>query len=324
MGLIALYVVMVLPIVIFAGAVIAWSLLVYPKQRDIAVENALILAAHSDDCVITAGEYGIECLRRGKILRIVYMTCGADRADSQLALTRRMEAERAWSRANLAPELMTFIDAPQSPVHEEQSRSVAWRERIADTLRAAVAGLPPGAVIILPAAAERHIDHRTLRELALAVIAASGRTDLVVYEAPGYSNYISLVCNPFRALRVLLGFLPLAWRIGPKITLDAPFGYYATFGRGAVRLPADEQRLMLKRAMLSMFTSQGGERVSAAFGRPDVLRRIKPDEAARGPARPFGLKVGQVVCTGSTLLFAGCLLLAAVAVVAAAVVALTR
>lgn len=297
------YVIVLLPVAIFSVAVIAWVLLMYPRQADLPMAHTLVLAAHSDDCVITAGEYGIECLRRGQPLRVIYMTCGDRDADSELAKLRRAEAQRAWSQAGLAGQFLTFLDAPESQMDAAPAQSAPWQERIAAALRAAVTQLPPQAVVILPAAAERHVDHRTLRRIAIAAIRATGRTDLVIYEVPAYSNFISLICNPFRTLRVLLGFVPAGWRLGRWITCDAPFGYYATFGVGAKRLHADADRLRLKCQMLAAFTSQGGAALITPFGRPEVFRRLRLAALNAERERPFGVRLGYTVCSASTLLF---------------------
>jgi LmbE family N-acetylglucosaminyl deacetylase len=319
-----LYGVIFMPVVILLAAIIVWVLLLYPRQTNMPIVDALILAAHPDDCVITAGEYGIECLRRGRLLRVVYMTCGHRTADSEFAKLRRAEAELAWSRAGLTAQFLTFVDAPESQPDEAPAQSVAWQERIATALRDAVAQMPGGAAVILPAAAERHVDHRTLRRIALAAIRASARADLVIYEVPGYSNYISLICNPFRAVRVLLGFVPIGWRIARKITFDAPYGYYVTFGVGAMRLTADADRLRLKCEMLSAFTSQGADALITSFGRPDVFRRLQPDKASQGKELPFGLRVGYTVCTASTLLLVCSVLVSLLTVFVTFVTAVTR
>lgn len=318
------YVIILLPAAIFSVAVLAWALLMYPRQADMPMAHTLVLAAHSDDCVITAGEYGIECLRRGKPLRVVYMTCGDRDSDSELAKLRRAEAQRAWSQAGLAGQFLTFLDAPESQADEEPAQSATWQARIAAALREAVAQLPRQAVVILPAAAERHVDHRTLRRIALAAIRATARTDLMVYEVPAYSNYISLLCNPFRALRVLLRFLPTGWRLARRITLDAPYGYYATFGVGARRLRADEERLRLKRQMLSAFTSQGGEALITPFGRPDVFRRLRVEAVNEERERPVGVRLGYTVCSPSTLLFVCAVLLSITTLLVKVVAGVTR
>jgi len=319
MYLTVLHILLSMPVVIFLVAVILWRSVLYPRQAQIPLADGLIVAAHPDDCVIAAGEYGIECVRGGKQLRIVYMTCGATTADSQHAKLRRTEAALAWSKANLAPACLTFMDAPESSPDEAPRQSAECLDRIASKLREAVARLSPGSVVVVPAAAERHVDHRTLRRIAIAAIAACGREDLLVYEAPEYSNYISLVCNPFRALRVLLGLLPVVWRIAGRVTLDAPYAYCPTFGLGAVRFPADESRLRLKGEMLSTFVSQGT--LQAAFGRPDVFRRVRVDKAARQKEVPFGMRVGNFVYTSTTLLFVCSVILSIAALVATVTVA---
>jgi len=68
-----------------------------------------------------------------------------------------------------------FLDLPNSPLAGPSlidARQSEWaRERVVQLMRE----LPVGAAVILPAAGETHVDHRTLRAVALRALQEVGR-----------------------------------------------------------------------------------------------------------------------------------------------------
>jgi LmbE family N-acetylglucosaminyl deacetylase len=283
-----------------AGALIAGlALLVHVALYGVAthrgeMRDALIFAAHPDDCVVLAGEYALEALRAGRRVEIAYLTCGSADSGDARAQVRRAEARAAWSVAGLPASALHFLDLPQSPVRGPSEIGLEYEEfagaRLADLLRK----LPRDAAIFVPAAGETHVDHRTTRRLAHAALRASGRTDLIVYEAPEYNEYHSLLHCPARTLRAIARSLPLLARRVSDAPADTRPGF--VHGGRAYELPPDAARLATKVALLREFRSEGGDRLVHLFGHADRFRPVggpccesdRPRGYARIGANYFG------------------------------------
>lgn len=311
----ALYLITLFPIIAFCAVVIFWRLFVRPKAKHLKIRDALILAAHPDDCVITAGEYGIESLKAGNTVTIVCMTCGDIDADSAYAKTRRSEMLLAWSKAKLPPENIVFIDAPESKMQGPVNQDNVWQSKIEQIISNTILSLPIKSVVIMPAAGESHIDHRTLRKLAINAVLTSNRHDIEVYESPEYSNYCSLICNPFGTIKNLLRIVPGARRIAKHINFDTLYPHYATFRFGVWRLPFDEQRFNLKCEMLKYFKSQGSEKMVEYFGRPDIYRSINVNRAYFEDDLPPGIKLKGTVYSRLTIAFIASLFISFISII---------
>ena len=299
----ALYAIVLLPFLAISAVLISWRLFVYPKARNYNARDALILAAHPDDCVIMAGEYGIETLQSGKTVTVVCMTCGDIDANSEYAKTRHSELLLAWSKAKLPSEKIIFIDAPESAMKGPANQDLNCRSRIEKIITNTILNLPISSVIFLPAAGESHIDHRTLRKLAINAVLASNRQDIEVYESPEYSNYFSLVCNPFGVVKNMLHLIRGGRRVARHINVDTLYPHYANFKLGAWRLPFSAQRLNLKCEMLRSFKSQGGDKMVEYFGRPDVYRRLNVSSESIGDELLSGIELNGMVYSRLTVAF---------------------
>lgn len=304
----ALYAIVLLPFLAISAVLILWRLFVYPKARNFHARDALILAAHPDDCVIMAGEYGIETLQSGKTVTVVCMTCGDIDANSEYAKTRRSEMLLAWSKAKLPSEKIIFIDAPESAMKGPANQDLNCRNRIEKIITNAILKLPISPVIFLPAAGESHIDHRTLRKLAINAVLASNRQDIEVYESPEYSNHCSLICNPFGVVKNMLQLIRGGRRIARLVNVDTLYPHYATFRLGAWSLPLNVQRLNLKYDMLRSFKSQGGDKMVEYFGRPDVYRRLNVSRECIGDELLPGIELNGIVYSRLTIAFMASLL----------------
>ena len=80
-----------------------------------AVRDALIVAAHPDDCVIVAGEYGVEAVRGGRSVRVAYVTCGDGEPGTPRAEVRRQEVLCVWALAGVDTRQFDFFALPNSP-----------------------------------------------------------------------------------------------------------------------------------------------------------------------------------------------------------------
>lgn len=298
-----LQIIIIYPIFVFCIVIIFWLSFVRPKINNSPVRDVLILAAHPDDCVIMAGEYGIKALQSGKTVNIIYMTCGDINADSDYAKTRRLEALHAWSKAKLLPEFIKFLDAPESKMLGRANQNDICKTKIKNAMLKSILELPIGAAIFIPAAGESHVDHRTLRKLAITAVLESSRHDIDVYEAPEYSNFCSLICNPFCVVRNIFRLIPGGGRIAGHINLDTSCPHFTKFGFGAMKLPIDERILQLKCEMLRTFVSQGSSKMEGFFCRPGVFRNLNVNKAFLENDHISGIELKGYVHSKFTFLF---------------------
>ena len=113
--------------------------------------DTLILAAHPDDCVISAGEYGIWATASGKCVRIVYMTSGDRSPDSQRARIREAEALKVWQRVGVSPEDIMFLRLPNSPLRGPSLLNQTQISEAERQIALAIASMPADAAVFLPA-----------------------------------------------------------------------------------------------------------------------------------------------------------------------------
>jgi len=243
-----------------------------------AVRDALIVAAHPDDCVIVAGEYGVEAVRGGRSVRVAYVTCGDGEPGTPRAEVRRQEALRAWALAGVDTKQLDFFALPNSPMAGPLASSAAGISGAAARLAELVRELPPDAAVFCPAAGETHVDHRLTRKLTIDAVAASGRSDLTLFEAAEYNDFYSLYSSPERAFAYVLGSLPGFGRFVPERLKRGRHGFAS--GPAGFGLVPNAERLEKKHAMLRAFASEDGELLVRLFGVPDLFRPIAPGSLA--------------------------------------------
>jgi LmbE family N-acetylglucosaminyl deacetylase len=278
-----------------------------PVLRD-ELSDAIVMAAHPDDCVICAGEYAAEAVRRGRTATIVYLTDGAAEEERDRARARRSEASAAWSLAGLGPESLHFLGLPHAARIREDRR---LEGAVLEEVRAGLAGIlreaPAGAAVFVPAEGEDHGDHRLLRDLSIEAIASTGREDLVVFDCPEYNSYYSILRAPRRTLAFLSSRIPLAGFYRPGADATRAQTICGDLGGS---LPPDEGRLLRKREMLGRFVSEDGPLLVRLFGHPDRFARHRPDAARRAMYLRFGearVSMGLVSLWALILLSACCL-----------------
>lgn len=247
---------------------------VFCRFRTLArpVPDALILAAHPDDCVIIAGEYGIEAIRSGSVVRIVYLTSGDADSGSELAHQRCLEAVDAWQRMGLSRSNLYFLELPNSPVEGPLAAAPAQLASARERIATVILSMPEGSAVIFPAVAETHVDHRVLRTTGLEAVISTDRRDLLLLEAPLYNRYFSIKQCPLKSFIRIGRSLPVVrallrrwvWPMWAGLPNGAP-GW---------RLPRDGDRLEKKREMLRMFHSQNADLLARLFGREDAFRVV--------------------------------------------------
>jgi len=270
-----------LPIALALGLAAWVAIARRPRRIDGPARDVLIVAAHPDDCVITAGEYALHALAQGRRVSVYYLTCGASRSDVVRARTRRAEAIAAWRMAGVPPEALVFGELPEQGPADTEARSRDELDHGRGQLEQQLRALPWGAAVFVPAATEEHVDHRLLRRLALEALRATGRRDLAVYECAAYNGYVSFVQAPRRAVRQALAAVP---GLGPW--LQRQMAPWPGFGAGAPpwELPPDRARAARRRDLLRAFASEHGELLVRLFGGPERYRPV-PD-VARALAEP--------------------------------------
>lgn len=269
-----------------AAIALAGLLLRRPRIVAAPASDLLILAAHPDDCVISAGECAVEAARRGGALTLAYLTCGAPSASDEKATLRRSEAVRAWSRLGVPEASIHFLGLPESLVQGAWTADAATEELVRSRIASLVRGLRPGTAVFLPAEGESHPDHRALRRLALQALESTGRRDVRVLETVSYNRHFSLYRLPARSLSYLrdsLPFLPGARAVRS--------GFFA--GPRPAILGPDGERLALKCDLLREFASQNGELLVELFGHPDTFREVEQPYRIETESVPWFLRLGK-------------------------------
>jgi len=256
-----------------------------------AIRDGLILAPHPDDCVILAGEYGLEARQAGRSVQIVYLTCGDRASDAARAERRRSEAIEAWGSAGVSAHCLHFLDLPQSNVEGPMRYGPDDVATAVDRVAQAVESLPANSVVFLPADGESHVDHVTLRRIGLQALARVRREDIVVMEAPEYNTYYSLLRSPAKTILYVVQQIPVLGRLVAELDLGPGFAGFASGGPGYV-LPPSVARLEKKKDMLRKFKSEDGELLVHYFGHPDRFRRVQDVEAALSRRPTLHLQIG--------------------------------
>lgn len=281
-----------------------------PRVAQVAGPELLVLAAHPDDCAVVAGELAQVFLARGARVRLLYLTCGAESPTSDRARTRRGEAIAAWAALGVPADSITFLDFPHTDA--ESVFTSQMRVQADANISVALRDAPPGAVVVVPAAGELHLDHRALRDAAIGAIRAASRSDLSVIEAPEYSPYLSIRHMPALAARFLLGALPGAGRLAGTAPDRGP-GFFS--GDPGCVLTPDPLRLGRKCTLLRGFASENsGDVLVRLFGFPDRWRECdlgEPDGATRSFVAFDGRVVSPAILVCLASLGAGLMALGA-------------
>lgn len=231
--------------------------------------DLVVCAAHSDDCAIMAGEMAGPLLEAGHRVQIVYLTCSGHGPDDPEAKTRAAEARACWAHAGLAEGDLHFLDLPQSPVRGPRSYDAAALEAAQARLAGIFAALPQGAMVLMPAAHESHIDHRAMRTAARAALPGGLRA----YEVAEYNPLLSMMQVPGRVLNRMTRALPGLNRLLAHSHGAAGF---AGGGPGAV-FRGDPGRLAFKHALFEFFPSQDPALLRVHFGAPARYRALSAD-----------------------------------------------
>lgn len=213
----------------------------------------LILAPHEDDCVISAGGLGLRNSRLGGVTRVVYLA-----RDETPTMPERREAEArgAWSVAGLGDADLRFFDL----LPPLETRDPEKLRKAAAVLRAIIDEFEPTA-IVMPAFEGGHVHHDMVAALIDRLVTPADA--FVVFEAPEYTPYVSLLNTPHRVLALVA-----RWMFGLVAYNGPPDG---VDGRPILKLRLSPQELADKRRMLAAFASQNGPSLVATRGYPDRL-----------------------------------------------------
>jgi LmbE family N-acetylglucosaminyl deacetylase len=262
-----------LPFALFYSMLLALAALALLRVRMIerwiswdAPGRLLILAAHEDDCVISAGGLGLRNSRVGGVTRVVYF---ARDETPGLPERRKAEARAAWSVAGLGEDDLRFFDL-MPPLEtrdpEKLHKAAAFLRGIIDEFRPTV--------LVMPAFEGGHIHHDMVAALIDRLLTPADR--FAVFEAPEYSPYVSLVHTPHRILA-----LTARWLFGLVAYNGPPDGVDR---RTILKLRLSPQELADKRRMLAAFVSQNAPSLMTTRSYPD---RLIARTSARHRRRPF-------------------------------------
>jgi len=282
-------------LVMALGAMFIGAIAYRPRELGEEVSDVLILSAHQDDCVIMAGEYAIAAKEAGKNVKVVYLTNGDSvetQPDSTRAQKRNQEALAAWESQRVGAESIYFLGLPAAPVLGPSKISEKQSQQAGERVGESIAALPQGAAVFIPGPGESHVDHQTLRHVALGQLQKAGRTDVRVFESVEYNPCLSLMRMPRKTLLYIASVVPVLgrWAIAARREQLAPEEFPC--GGPALVMPEKNGLLKRKRSLLSMFASENGELLVRIFGGRGRFRRID-DLAAAIKERPRGfLKLG--------------------------------
>ncbi len=260
------------PVMILVGSRVLARTLMRARVSRWSATDLLITAAHPDDCAIMGGELALEAIRAGRRVRVLYLTCGAEREDHPRARVRRDETIEVWKREGVGEADLTFVGLPHTVGRIPAVQSEEEVRRAGAELSRLVRELAPGSTIVTCADGELHPDHRVMRSLTLRVVRESGRKDLRVLEVPQYNEHASLVRTPNRAWLSILFEFPVISRLVDKTRWPVAPAFVC--GGAARVLPPDAERLSKKLSMLRGFESEDGELLVRLFGYPDQFREI--------------------------------------------------
>jgi LmbE family N-acetylglucosaminyl deacetylase len=281
-----------------AGALlICGSLAGAPRSFRDRPRPVLICVAHSDDCVIVGAEYAYGAIRESLPVSVLYLTCSGPSPESEISNIRRQEAIAAWSAADVPESDLHFMDLKESPVPGPANYSDEDVASARDFLTGQILALPGDAALIVPAEGESHIDHRTVRAVALEAAELSRRQDLVIYEVPEYNSFLSLTLCPRRAVHTMLRAVPGMNR------LLAPFAGPANYvrGRPGFVFRGDPNRLGEKRRLLRYFRSQDEDLLVRLFGYRTPYRKLSLSDLRRATDPKFQFHAFKHQCDISIL-----------------------
>jgi LmbE family N-acetylglucosaminyl deacetylase len=275
-----------------------WSVIAAtPKDFLDPPRHVLICVAHSDDCVILGAEYAYGAVQQGLSIRIAYLTCSGPNTQAKISQMRRAEALAAWLSMGVPKENLIFVDLAQSRINGPAGYSDKEIALAKESFTMVIRSLPEGAAVIVPAQGESHIDHRTVRSIALQAIEDCKRKDVIVYEAPEYNAFLSLVQCPERTVRAILRKAPLLNRV---INPYAGSPNYVN-GRSGFVFRDTPERLAKKKELLRYFTSQDGDLLVRLFGYKTPYRRVAPKAPHLEPAQQWCIPAFENCCAPSAL-----------------------
>lgn len=260
---------------VFFGACIVLS---RPAEARYQAPAILIVAAHSDDCVIMGAEIAWGILRQGGKARIAYLTCSGPDKDSDMSRVRAKEARAAWDLFESSD--VTFLDLglPESPVDGPASYRDEEIVAASHKLSRSLNELPEGSIMLVPASHESHVDHRNARRLALLAHEILDRPDIRIIETTEYNDVLSMRQNPVKVCRLILAQFPL---VGRRIRQRAQAPGFHLGPPGSMFRDTPE-RLQMKTRMLRSFASQDPELLLRYFSWPSRYRSFRETDRSTG------------------------------------------
>ena len=230
-------------------------------SANLQAPEILIVAAHSDDCVIMGAELAWGIIRDGGEVKIAYMTCSGPEPTSQISKERTEEARAAWKLLHNDNITIANCELPQSEVAGPAAYSEDNLSRYSDLISDILSKLQPNSIVLVPAPNESHVDHNNARAAALRAVGSAKRVDLRIFETAEYNSILSMRHDPWEVVLRVLDELPFINRMLPK-----RFASPAFFGGPPGSMFKDTpERLDMKLLMLDAFPSQDPELLRQFF-----------------------------------------------------------
>jgi LmbE family N-acetylglucosaminyl deacetylase len=272
------------------------------------VGDLLIVASHQDDCLILGGELALASLQRGHAVTIAYLTCGDAVPGTSKAEERTAEAKHVWAEAGVSAGDLHFFGLPQTELGQPSEWTSTDHRRAEESLQRLLLAAKPETTVVIPAAYEAHIDHRTTRVAALAAFTAAGRNDLHLMERAEYNELYHAIENPRKLLHYICDQLPLVPRFSRRMIPRSHAGFSTVAPLLALR--PDSARELRKQQLMKGFGSEYNGKLAALAAKPEVFRPVRDLGSAANESdrhRPPGwLRVaGKSLHWSAALLVAG-------------------
>jgi len=225
-------------------------------------EKLLIIAPHQDDCVLMAGGLALKNISIGGSVRIIYLS---QNMDDEIAATRRKECIRVWGLAGLTKDCLEQKNLLPDLFEDPNTSKIEHARRY---LQDYVDNYEPS-MVVFPLFEGGHKQHDVTNYIASFLIKYPKRT--LLYEAPIYSMYFSLLNTPHKIIKLIARFTSLNFLsyYPPVENID---------NRKISVLHVSRNSIALKRKMLLEFSSQNGKSLSVNYGYEDRLVEWRPNK----------------------------------------------
>ncbi len=217
-------------------------------------DNIAIFAAHQDDCVVMAGGYAIQTMKKGGSVNVVYIFDGETGNGRKRNITRMNESFSAWKLAEVGKEDIIFLDYDEYFGLIDKKKIETCIEEVTTLLKKNKYD-----IIFIPLYEGGHYKHDITNYIVSRAHIRSGVKGKL-YECPEYNAYYSIKNTPEKFLSLISRFVPFYEYRPPPLFIRQDNRLY---------LDMSDEELILKRKMLKAFKTQDVERLLSLYGFKD-------------------------------------------------------